>query len=275
MSKDTNKIEMKTVNVSGVELEMLDMGDGPPMLFLHAAEGPTFPSDEYLRLLAKSFRVIAPWHPGFGNQVRPKDFREVSDLAYLYLDLVEQLELDHPILAGASFGGWIAAEMAVRSPATFASVVLVSPLGIKVRGREDRDIVDMFAVTDEDLLALSFKDPTKGGTDLSKLSEEELTAVYRGRESLAYYGWRPYMHNPRLKRWLSRVRIPSLLLAGHDDQIVFEGYHKAYSEALPDCQFAVIKNAGHYPHIEQSGDVTTVVTKFCQSVGARASATAA
>jgi len=272
MSKDPKKIDVKAVNVSGVELEMLDMGDGPPMLFLHAAEGPTFPSDEYLRLLAKSFRVVAPWHPGFGNQVRPKDFRDVSDLAYLYLDLVEQLELDQPVLAGASFGGWIAAEMAVRSPATFASVVLVSPLGIKVRGREDRDIIDMFAVTDDDLHTLSFKDPAKGETDLGSLSEEELTAFYRGRESLAYYGWRPYMHNPRLKRWLSRVRIPSLLIAGHDDQIVFDGYHKAFSEALPDCRLAVIENAGHYPHIEQPGDVAAKVSEFCRSLGAQATA---
>ena len=49
------------------------------------------------------------------------------------------------MLVGADLGGWIAAEMMVRSTARFSCLVLVAPLGIKLRGRDERDIADMHA----------------------------------------------------------------------------------------------------------------------------------
>ena len=34
------------------------------------------------------------------------------------------------------------------------------------------------------------------------------------------FGWKPYMHNPRLKRWLHRIDIPTHLIWGEQDGIV-------------------------------------------------------
>ena len=51
------------------------------------------------------------------------------------------------MLAGACFGGWVAAEMAVRNTARFAGLLLAAPLGIKVGGVLDRDITDMHAIS--------------------------------------------------------------------------------------------------------------------------------
>ena len=53
----------------------------------------------------------------------------VDDLAYLYLDLSKQLDLKDAVLVGNCFGGWIAAEMAVRDTRRFAKLVLAAPLG--------------------------------------------------------------------------------------------------------------------------------------------------
>jgi pimeloyl-ACP methyl ester carboxylesterase len=68
---------------------MLVLGSGKPLLFLHG----DVPSDAFISELARGFRVIAPFHPGFGSKDRPKNIRDVSDLAYLYLDLIEEHEL--------------------------------------------------------------------------------------------------------------------------------------------------------------------------------------
>ena len=62
--------------------------------------------------------------------------------------------------------------------------------------------------------------PTTGEIDIHALPESELAAIVRGREALALFGWKPYMHNPRLKRWLHRIDIPTLLLWGERDGIV-------------------------------------------------------
>jgi pimeloyl-ACP methyl ester carboxylesterase len=241
----------ETVDVSGIQLDMITMGKGPDLLFLHGGEGPDVPSDGHLRALSRHFRVLAPWHPGFGRTPRPDGMREVGDLAYLYLDLAAKLGLQDAVLVGASFGGWVAAEMMVRDSAAFALLVLSAPLGIKVRGREERDIEDFFALTPEQFRALAYAEPARGEMDLRLLDDEHLTAHLRSHESLAVYGWKPYMHNPQLKRWLHRVDLPTLLVAGQQDRFVFDGYHAAYAQALPNAVLHSMPDAGHFPHVEQ------------------------
>ena len=83
------KLGMKELTVAGAKIKVLEGGQGPDMLFLHGAEGPETYSSAYLDELAKSYRVIAPWHPGFGHSERPKGFTKIDDLAYFYLDLAE------------------------------------------------------------------------------------------------------------------------------------------------------------------------------------------
>src|SRR5947208_9233887 len=90
-----------------------------------------------IRPLSPRFRVIAPWHPGYGNSPLIDGSGSVDDLAYLYLDLTAALKLDNAVLVGACLGGWVAAEMMVRSTARFSHLVLVDPLGIKIGGREE------------------------------------------------------------------------------------------------------------------------------------------
>ena len=131
--------------VAGVDLELVERGQGRPLVFLHAGEG-LWPDRPWLDLLAKRYRVIAPSHPGYGESPLPDWLGSVEDLAYLYLDLADALRLEDAILVGACLGGWVAAEMMVRSTRRFSRLVLVDPLGIKVRGRDDRDIADMHAV---------------------------------------------------------------------------------------------------------------------------------
>ncbi len=203
----------RTMSLAGTTLELVERGRGRPLLFLHPGEGLA-PEKPWLELLSRGYRVIAPWHPGYGNSPLIDGSGFVDDLAYLYLDLAADLKLENAVLVGACFGGWIAAEMMVRSTARFSHLVLVDPLGIKISGREERDIADMHALPRAEYLKLAWADPAKGDVDFTKLPESELTAIVRGREAFALYGWKPYMHNPRLKRWLHRIDLPTLAAVG-------------------------------------------------------------
>jgi len=112
----------RTLSVAGTTLEMLERGQDRPLLFLHPGDGLA-PERPWLELLSRRFRVIAPWHPGYGNSPLIDESGSVDDLAYLYLDLAEELKLDNAVLVGACFGGWIAAEMMVRSTARCSLLV--------------------------------------------------------------------------------------------------------------------------------------------------------
>jgi pimeloyl-ACP methyl ester carboxylesterase len=240
----------KTMSIAGTTLELVERGDARPLLFLHAGEGLA-PERPWLELLARNFRVIAPWHPGYGNSPLIDGSGSVDDLAYLYLDLAAELRLENAVLVGADLGGWIAAEMMVRSTARFSHLALVDPLGIKISGREERDIADMHGVSRADYLRVAWADPAKGDVDFTKLPESKLAAIVRAREAFALYGWKPYMHNPRLKRWLHRIDIPTLLLWGAEDRIVTPAYGEGWREAIPGARIEIIPQAGHFPHWEQ------------------------
>ena len=56
----------RTVRLAGTSLELVERGQGRPLLFLHAGEGLA-PERPWLELLSRHYRVIAPWHPGYGG----------------------------------------------------------------------------------------------------------------------------------------------------------------------------------------------------------------
>ncbi len=254
----------RTIEVAGTAIEVVERGTGRPLLFLHAGEG-LGAERPWLDLLAERYRVIAPSHPGWGNSPLIDGMGSVDDLAYLYLDLAAELGLQDAVLVGACFGGWIAAELMVRSTARFSRLVLVDPLGVKFGGREARDIADMHAMTREEYLRHAWADPAKGGTDFTRLPESELAAIVRGREAFALYGWKPYMHNPRLKRWLHRIDRPTLLLWGAEDRIVTPSYGEGWAREIPGARLEVIPGAGHFPHWEQPQAFVDKLAAFAEA----------
>lgn len=258
-------LNRRTLRVGGIDTEMIDTGSGPVLLFLHAGEGPDAVSDIYLKKLSEHFRVIAPWHPGFGAAPRPPAFRDVGDLAYFYLELTETLGLRDVMLAGASFGGWIAAEMAVRSTERFSSLLLAAPFGVKAGDREAKDIADFCAMTHAEWLRLAFSRPEVAARDITTQSDAELAQLLRGRESMAFYGWKPFMHNPQLARWLQRIRIPTLVLRGSDDRVVASACHLLYASTIANARLETIADAGHFPHLEQPEAFVRAVRAFAAS----------
>ncbi|NJO34295.1 MAG: alpha/beta hydrolase, partial [Rhodospirillales bacterium] len=75
-----------------------------------------------------SFRVLLPQHPGFDASDDPEWLERVEDLAYFYLELLDQLSAGPVCVVGHSLGGWIAAELAIRNPRALISVVRLSAL---------------------------------------------------------------------------------------------------------------------------------------------------
>ena len=238
------------LTVNGLKIELIERGEGRPLLFLHPGIGIDPKAPAVARLAAKA-RVIAPSHPGFGASELAPFMTTVEDLSYFYLDLMDALDLRGAIVVGVGFGGWIAAATAVKSTARMSHLVLANPVGIKAGGRETRDMVDIFATLDPDFNKLAYFDPKAGERDYKSMPEAEVAQTARNRESLARFAWQPYMHDPKLMSRLHRIRIPTLVLWGKHDRILSEGYGRAYGAAIPGARFELIDEAGHLPHIEQ------------------------
>ena len=139
--------------IADVEIDVFEAGRGRPLLFLHGGGG--FAEEQpFVPLLAKSRRLIAPSHPGFGNSSLPGWLDSVDDIAHLYLELLDKLALEDIDLVGCSIGGWIAAEMASKVPERIRRIVMVGPIGIKVGPADKLDIPDIFAMPQADVQKL-------------------------------------------------------------------------------------------------------------------------
>ena len=101
---------MAGIQIGRYSLDGSVNGAGPPLLFLHGGDYVA-QNAAFLDRLARHWRVTAPRHPGFGHSERPEGFRTVHDLAYLYLDWLDDQPPGEVVVVGSSFGGWMALEM--------------------------------------------------------------------------------------------------------------------------------------------------------------------
>ena len=228
--------------VDDVTLFSWEAGEGSSLLILHGADGG---SDvlPFHHGLAERFRVVAPALPGFGRTELPPWMDSVDDLAYFLLDLLEHLGRGETDVLGIGFGGWVAAEMAVRSQDRLRRLILADAVGIKVSGPETLDIADTLVLAHEAAARLAWHDP--GAAEGMKwpgapgLSEEEMAGVLRAMETVSLLGWKPFMHNPKLFRRLGRITIPTLVLWGESDRVVSPEYGRAFHRAIRGSAFRI------------------------------------
>lgn len=255
--------EVERLSVGGVELEVVRRGAGRPVLLLHGLQ-TIDPRARFLEVLGRRAEIIAPAHPGFGHSARPADFETVYDLVRLYLDVLDALPHPKLTLMGLSFGGWLAAEIAVACCHRLDKLILVDTLGIKISDRETPDILDLFNTSPQEVQRRRWHDPVRWAPDFDAMSDDELVVRARNWDALCLYGWHPYMYNPRLKRWLRRITAPTLVLWGASDGIVTPSYGRAYSALIPGARFELIEKAGHHPEIEQPETFADHVAAFLE-----------
>lgn len=254
----------ETITLAGVEVEVFEEGEGSPILFLHGAGGFA-PEHPYVGALSARQRLIAPSHPGFGRSALADWIDAVDDVAYIYLELLDRLRLDAVDVIGCSLGGWIAAELATKSPRSVRRLALVGPVGVKTGPVDRLDIPDIFALPQSELEKLLFHDPQRMRADPASLSDEQLTISARNRETLALLVWEPYMHNPKLPHRLHRVTAPTLFLRGESDGLVSQEYLAAYARLFPNARCVTIAAAGHAPQLEQPEPFARTVLRFLET----------
>ena len=261
MSVTTDAITSLVVH--GVKIETVERGRGRPILFLHPGIGIEADAP-VLDALANSGRVIAPSHPGFGASQLPRGMTTVDDVSYVYLDLMDQLDLRDTLVVGVGLGGWLACEIATKTTARISHLVLGNPVGIKFGDRETRDKVDIWSLMPDEVDALAYFDPGAGKRDYKNLPDSASLTAARNREAHARLAWSPYMHNPKLKNRLHRVDVPTLFLWGTADRILSEAYGRAFCAMIAGARFETIERAGHYPHIEQPERFASAALGFAE-----------
>lgn len=248
-----------TMTVRDCRIRMMRGGSGSPMLLLHGGGGMGIWLPCMARL-AKRFDVIAPEHPGFGESDTPDWLDTISDLANFYLDFLEQLDLRGVHLIGSSLGGWIAAELAVRNSTRLASLTLVGAAGIHVEGVEQ---VDTFLSSEQQRIRDLFYDQDLAEAVIANSERPEMEdAALKNRTMTAKLSWQPRSYDPHLRKWLHRIKVPTLIFWGAHDRLFPMDYAVVYQQLIPGAKAVVVPECGHLPHVEKGDEFAAELEAF-------------
>lgn len=253
------------IEVGGRRVQIVRAGAGEPLLYLHGV-GFDFPWLPFHDRLARRFEVAVPVHPGFGDSEGGETLDGVEDLVFHELDVLGVLGWERIHLVGASLGGWVAAELAVRHPGRVRRLVLIDAAGLHV---EEAPAADLFALKPRQLAPLLFHDLSHPvaqailGFNPNDPSARDLALErYKAMTALARVGWNPYLHDPKLRGRLGRITAPTLVLWGASDRVIPPAHGEVYRDLIPGARLEVLPDCGHIPALEQPEPAAQRIVRF-------------
>jgi pimeloyl-ACP methyl ester carboxylesterase len=113
-------------------VSLIDIGEGPAVIFLHGLSGCWQNWLENLPFFARDHRVIAIDLPGFGESEKPIEPISVTGYARTVDAICDALEIERAAVVGNSMGGFVAAELAIRLPSRVSHLCLVAAAGLSM-----------------------------------------------------------------------------------------------------------------------------------------------
>ena len=236
-----------TLEPSGRRIEVVEVGTGRDLLFLHGASGH-MPADPLIAALASQYRVLAPLLPGYGQSAGEDDLRDMLDVTLHTLDVLQALKLDEPIVVGHSMGGMIAAEMAAIARTEIARLCLLAPAGLWI---DEHPVVDIFTRLPYELPGLLFHDAEAGQKLLASggnMDDPEFLKQFlvMNARRLGMAGKLLFPIPDRgLGQRLYRITADPLIVWGAEDVLIPPVYADAFKKAISGAKLVKVSGAGH------------------------------
>ena len=236
-----------TLEPSGRRIEVVEVGTGRDLLFLHGASGH-MPADPLIAALASQYRVLAPLLPGYGQSAGEDDLRDMLDVTLHTLDVLQALKLDEPIVVGHSMGGMIAAEMAAIARTEVARLCLLAPAGLWM---DEHPVVDIFTRLPYELPGLLFHDAEAGQKLLASggnMDDPEFLKQFlvMNARRLGMAGKLLFPIPDRgLGQRLYRITADTLIVWGAEDVLIPPVYGEAFKKAISGAKLVKVSGAGH------------------------------
>jgi pimeloyl-ACP methyl ester carboxylesterase len=268
---------LRTVEVAGSSVNYVELGSGPPVVFVHGLSGSWQNWLENLpHFAAAGYRAIALDLPGFGASPMPEWEITIPAYGRLVDEFCRLLNLHSTALVGNSMGGLIAAETAIDEPRWIDHLVLVSAAGIshaRLRRRPVAAGTPAIRMVNSLMLRLSraalrrpaIRRAAFGGTFrhpdairpelLYEFAVPKASAPGALPATVALAGY------DFLDR-LERIAVPTLLIWGRDDVVVPASDAPGYRERISGAQLHVFEDCGHAPMAERPVRFNRLVESF-------------
>jgi non-heme chloroperoxidase len=265
---------MSRVSANGTTLEVVDRGEGHPLVFVHGVmcSGRFF--EPQLDHFAQRRRVIVPDLRGHGASEKPQAGNTVGGYADDLHALLTELGVQHPTLVGWSMGSMVAYEYLKRhgSDSLTALVIVDQPPSdfawpeyefgfftpeildhtLEQLQTDPRGLVEM-------LVGLMLHDPSD--EDVAWMTEEMLKVPESVASSIlvsqTLKDYRPF---------LSEIKVPTLVTFGADDKLTSPAAAQYIVERIGQARAVVFENSSHAPFWEEPDAFNRTLDAFLDEV---------
>ena len=252
-----------------------DVGPGPVVVLIHG-----FPLDRTMwqaqfTEIGSLYRIIAPDLRGAGKTAVPDGVYTIDLLADDVIETLDALNLTDPVvLGGLSMGGYVALSLVARYPERFRALMLMNTRSTadSFSAAEDREAlarrVEQSGKANAAVEAMIPKlfAPASYVSHAETIREIEEHALRANPEGLANT-LRGMAARPDRTAGLAQINVPTLVLAGADDQLIPLEESKRMAALIPKARLEVIPDAGHLAPIENPTATNAVILSFLRSVG--------
>lgn len=229
--------------INGLKTNYLVFGDGKPLLILH---GWGSASDRWIKeaeiIAEKGYKVIIPDLPGFGeSQKLDKPWRVNDYLGWLEA-FADELNLQEFTLLGYSFGGALAAKMAIKYPQRVKKLFLVAAAVMR-RKTAKKGFFAKIAKTIKLFQFLPFYNFFRKA--VYKFIIRKSDYIYtEGVMKETYLN----VISDDVSYKLSFIRVPTFIIWGEKDQSVPLDDAKEINQKIKNSKLVIIPGADHLMH---------------------------
>jgi len=260
------------------QTRVFEVGQGTPLLYMHAAGG-LYEGDPFLLALGEHYHVYAPSLPGYLDSEGADNLHTMLDFTLWGFDLMDELGIERPLVVGHSMGGMIAAEMASLCPRAFRGLGLICAAGLWL---DEHPMPDIFAKLPFELPDLLFSDPAWGtkfiteGYDFGSTQDDLVSFIARFQDegflqefllkNARRMGTAGKILFPIPERGLSerlyRAQLPTVLVWGDADRLLPLPYAHAFQSHLPHASLVTIPGGAHMTPYEQTAEVIAALRRL-------------
>jgi len=234
----------------------------PQLIILPGWEGSKKTWANFIDLAKNDFEVYCFDLPCFGEEPCPNQVWGIAEYAEFAKRKMAELPLEKPILLGHSFGGAVAAYLAINDTAKFSRLILSGAAIFRQPDSLKKKIFIALAKPGKAILAWPI---------LNKFSDLTKKALYRliNSDYNRTFGMKREIYKKVISQDLgpviNKINLPTLVIWGERDSYVPLKAGRKIVELIPGAKLEIIKNGGHGLHLKRLDQFYGEIKKFAEN----------
>jgi pimeloyl-ACP methyl ester carboxylesterase len=267
------------VQVAGTPVNVIDIGEGDPIVLIHGLSGAWVNWLENIPHFAREHRVIAMDLPGFGHSPMPAETISIAGYGQIVDELLDTLGVERAVIVGNSMGGFIGAEVALQFSTRVEKLVLVSAAGLSIEHQRNEPVLRALERLDNFLIFTGGWAATRSETltrrptmrrQIMKLvahRAEQLPAPLiaeqvKGSGKPGFVPALDALTDYPLRDRLSDISCPVLVVWGEKDRLVPVRDAYEFGRLIPNARVVVWPDTGHVAMLERPDAFNALVDEF-------------